>query len=148
VYRSNGTDGQQTVTVTLGSTGQFTWNFTAAGVTICPGTVFAPDTVTRTGKTSGALTTQTFVSTVGAQVDSVDRQVVTPVTFNPGVADTALCLVELSPDNTTWSAVGTETLPVGAALDGSIRLIPIMVPGGWWLRFTVTNAVLADSTVY
>lgn len=100
--------------------------------------------------TSGALPTQQFVSGTAAQVSTTrDVEVHTPVTFNPGVATTATCKVELSPDNTTYSTLCTWTEPVGVALDGTILDVTCRVPAGWYLKLTVNaQAVLGLSTFY
>lgn len=100
--------------------------------------------------TSGALPTQQLVTATGAQISTTgDVEVHTPVTFNPGVATTATCLVELSPDNVTYSALTTWTEPVGVAFAGTIHDVSVRVPAGWYLRLTVNaQAVLGLSTYY
>lgn len=100
--------------------------------------------------TSGALATKQFVSGSGAQASLAgDVEVHTPVTFNPGVATTATCQVELSPDNTTYSTLCTVTKPVGVAFDGTIEDVVVRVPATWFLRLTVNaQAVLGLSTYY
>jgi hypothetical protein len=99
--------------------------------------------------TSGALSTATLVSGAGAQVStSRDVESVTPVTFNPTAGATATCVVALSPDNVTYSALGTETEPVGVTFDGTIHLVRVRVPAGWYLRLTVTNATIGTTTYY
>jgi hypothetical protein len=105
---------------------------------------------TGASQTSGALPTTTLTSTVGAIIDAThDRETVTPVTFNSGVATTATCLVELSPDGTTYSALWTETEPVGTVLAGTIHGIKVRVPANWRLRLTVNaQASLGTTTVY
>lgn len=96
-----------------------------------------------------ALPTVQLVTTVGAQVSLTgDVEVHTPVTFNPGVATTATCLVELSPDNVTYSALCTWTEPVGVAFAGTIQDVSVRVPATWYLRLTTTNATLGLSTYY
>lgn len=72
----------------------------------------------------------------------------TPVTFNSLIATASTCLVELSPDNVTYSALGTETEPVGVAFAGIVHLIKVRVPAGWYLRMTVAQAVLGVTTYY
>lgn len=99
---------------------------------------------------SGALATQQLVSGTGAQIITTrDAETHTPVTFNPGVATTATCQVELSPDNTTYSSMATWTVPVGVALDGTIQDVTVRVPAGWYLRLTVNaQAALGVTTKY
>lgn len=99
--------------------------------------------------TSGALPTVQLVTTAGAQISATrDAETVTPVTFNSGAANTATCLVALSPDNVTYSALGTESEPVGVALAGTIHLVKVRVPAGWYLKLTATNATLGVTTYY
>jgi hypothetical protein len=98
---------------------------------------------------SGALPTVQLVTATGAQILTTrDAETVTPVTFNSGAANTATCLVAISPDNVTYSALGTETEPVGVALAGTIHLVKVRVPAGWYLKLTVTNATLGVTTYY
>ncbi len=98
---------------------------------------------------NGALPSLQLASAVAAQVlTSRDAELLTPVTFNPGVSTLATCLLELSADNVTYSVVGTETVPLGVAGSGTIRLVGVHVPAGWYVRMTVTNAVLGLSILY
>lgn len=101
---------------------------------------------------SGALPTVAPVSGTAFQPtafpSSRDVHLVCPVTFNPTAGAAATCLVELSPDNLTYSTVGTATEPVGVALDGTIQLVSVTVPGSWYVKLTVTNAVLGTGTFY
>lgn len=101
------------------------------------------------GTTSGSLPTTTFSTTVGKQVDAnTDRVVVIPVTYNPTAGAAATCLFELSPDNSTYSAIGTPAEPAGVALDGTVKLHSFVVPAGWYARLTTTNATLGTATYY
>jgi hypothetical protein len=98
---------------------------------------------------SGALPTQQFVSGAAAQVLlHSDVEVHTPVTFNSLISTIATCLVELSPDNTTFSTLCTWTEPVGVVLAGTIHDVTCRVPAGWYLKLTVAQAVLGLSTYF
>ncbi len=99
---------------------------------------------------SAALPTVQLVTATGAQIDAAsDRETITPCTFNPGAATTATVTVALSPDNVTYSTLGIETAPVGVALDGTIHLVKVRVPAGWYLKLTVNaQAVLGLTTYY
>jgi hypothetical protein len=102
---------------------------------------------------SGALSTQQLVSATGAQLAAPgttrDVETHTPVTFNPGVATTATCLVQISPDNVTYSTVCTLVEPVGTVLDGTVHDVTVRVPAGWWIKLTVNaQAVLGVTTYY
>lgn len=144
-WQCSGVDGQQTLDVILGSAGQFITHFHADGTIEFPAGI-------RTGEptVSGALATVQLVSGVAAVVASVrDVETVTPVTFNPGAATIATCTVALSPDNATYSTLGVETEPAGVALDGTIHLVKVRVPAGWYLKLTVSaTAVLGLTTYY
>ena len=100
--------------------------------------------------TSGALPTVALASGVGSQLSATrDVDSVTPVTFNPGAATIATCTVALSPDNVTYTTFGVETEPAGVAFDGTIHLVTVHVPAGWYLRLTVNaQAVLGTTTYY
>lgn len=98
---------------------------------------------------SGALPTIALVSGAGAQVNTGrDAETVTPVTFNPTAGAAATCAVALSPDNVTYSALGTETEPPGITFDGTIHLIRVRVPAGWYVRLTAVNATIGTTTYY
>ena len=102
------------------------------------------------GITSGALPTVAVVTATGAQVDAAaDRQLIVPVTLNPTAGNTATVLVQLSPDNVTYSSVGTVTIPSNAgAWTGWIEEISLLVPAGWWVKLTATNATIGTGTFY
>lgn len=96
---------------------------------------------------SGALPTVTLVSGVGQQISAtrgVDTY--TAVTYNSLIATNASCKLELSPDNVTYSTLGTVTKPVGVAFAGEIGVESVRVPAGWYLRLTVVQAVLGLTT--
>lgn len=102
--------------------------------------------------TSGALPTQQYVSGAGARLASPangrDCDTHTPVTFNPGVATTATCTVEVSPNNVTYSVLAVITKPVGTVFDGEIDDVTVHLLAGWYLRLTVVNATLGLTTYY
>lgn len=97
--------------------------------------------------TSGSLPTQQLSSGVGAQfLTTRDVETYTPVTLNPTAGATATCVVALSPDNVTYSTLGTATAPVGVTFDGTIQIVTVCVPAGWYLKLTTTNATLGVTT--
>jgi hypothetical protein len=99
--------------------------------------------------TSGALPTVQLVSTTGAQV-STTRSVttVTPVTYDASAADAKL-KVEISPDNSTYSTLGTVTVPFATQpVNGLIELLTLPVPAGWYVKLTTTHATLGASSYY
>lgn len=149
-------DGSQVFVVQVGSTGQFAFFCNADGTLTLPALAATATQAPRLSQlspkftiTSGALPTQQLVTATAAQVSTTcDVEVHTPVTFTPGVATTALCKVELSPDGTTFSELCTYTYPVGVAFDGSILDVVVRVPAAWRIKLTVTNATLGLSTYY
>jgi hypothetical protein len=100
--------------------------------------------------TNGVLPTVQLVTATGAQILTTrDAETITPCTFNPGAATTATVTVALSPDNVTYSTLGIETEPAGVAFDGTIHLVKVRVPAGWYLKLTVNaQAVLGLTTYY
>lgn len=111
--------------------------------------VFAPKGISTQAITSGALPTISFSSGTAAQV-TVTRDVFlnVPVTYTPTAGAAATCKVEISPDNVTFSTLSTEQVPAGTALDSFVRSTQILVPAGWYVKLTVTNATLAAGTYY
>ena len=101
-------------------------------------------------QTTGALATVTFVSGTGKQIDTAhDRFLVVPITLNPSGANTATVAVALSPDNSTYSALGTTTIPSNAsAIAGQIQLVSLLVPAGWYVKLTATNATIGTGTIW
>src|SRR5258706_13916387 len=79
--------------------------------------------------TDGALPTLQLVSGTGTLNPTSttnlrrDIEAITPCTVNPGGATIATVTVAISPDNTTYSTLGVETVPVGVALDATIHLV-------------------------
>jgi hypothetical protein len=98
--------------------------------------------------TSGALPTIGSWGSGTAQQNPAARDIdlYIPVTFTPTAGAAATCAVALSPDDTTFSTLFTETVPAGTALDSFIRGIHVRVPQGWWVKFTVANATLGTAT--
>jgi hypothetical protein len=98
---------------------------------------------------SGAMPTTTFASGTGKQILTTrDVTLTTPITLTPTAGATATVLVALSPDNLTYSGVGTYTAPIGTTLDSFIELDTRIVPAGWWIKFTATNASTGTATYY
>lgn len=99
--------------------------------------------------TAGVLSTVQLVTATGAQILTTrDAETITPCTFNPGAATTATVTVALSPDNVTYSTLGVETEPAGVALDGTIHLVKVRVPAGWYLKLTVNAQATLGLTTY
>jgi hypothetical protein len=85
----------------------------------------------------GALPTTTFASGTGKQIlTNRDVTLAVPVTTTTA---TGTLLVQLSPDNVTYS---TLTPAVNAVTD----LVTFLVPAGWYVKLTATNATMATAT--
>lgn len=99
--------------------------------------------------TSGALPTVSPSSGTAFQCSTTrDVFLTVPVTFNPTAGAAATCLVQLSPDNVTFSALSTESIPAGITFDGTVDSVRLQVPAGWYVKLTVTNATLGTGTYY
>jgi len=99
--------------------------------------------------TSGALPTVAPVSGAAFQCSTVrDIFLVAPCTFNPTAGAAATVLVQLSPDNVTYSTLGTLTVPIGLTFDGEVKFVQVAVPAAWYVKLTATNAVLGTGTYY
>ncbi len=95
------------------------------------------------GTTSGSLSTVTLSSGTGAQVDSTSDRYIAVVISVTLVTDTVA--FALSPDNVTYSTLGTLTPGVASSSD----LFTLSVPAGWYIKCTVTgSATIAASSVY
>jgi hypothetical protein len=117
-------------------------------------------TVTATGRiaaagaklnpiTSGALSTTTFVSGTGKQIELTrDVFLVVPCTLNPTAGAAGTVAVALSPDNSTYSTLVTITEPAGIAFDGTIIPASLQVPTGWYVKLIATNATIGTATYY
>lgn len=143
-----GTDPNSKTTINIGTTG----TILTADPTARSGASWAVSAAltARTAQTSGALaTTSAWVSTTAKQIDAAqDRFLVVPITLTPTGAAAATCVVALSPDNSTFSTVVTETAPIGTALDSFVVGAYLFVPKGWYVKLTFTNATVAPGTYY
>lgn len=148
-------DGDQSVRFTLGPSGGLIHLWGTDGSYTLPIPAASPSNATQLGQvspvgtiTSGALPTVSLASgaawqnTTGRDVDTY-----TAVTYNSLIATNATNQIQLSPDNSTYSTLTTVTKPVGVAFAGEVGMEHVRVPAGWWLKMTVTQAVLGTTTV-
>lgn len=99
--------------------------------------------------TSGGLPTVSLSSGTAAQIDTVyGRHVVASVTFTPTAGAAATCTVAISPDDSTFSTLVVETVPIGTALDSFILPVSVYVPAGWYVKLTVVHATIGTTTYY
>lgn len=89
---------------------------------------------------SGSLTQPTFVSGT-AQALSTTRNVWAYIAVtNTAAGGTAT--IALSPDNSTFTNLAVVTSTVNA----SVHLATVMVPAGWFLKITLSNATVVVTT--
>jgi hypothetical protein len=98
---------------------------------------------------SGALPTVQFVSATGAQVStakSVNTQ--TPIT-DDATNNAATLKVELSPDGSTYSTLGTYSWAAGVNTLGAIVWpLSLAVPQGWYVKLTATHCTIGATTYW
>lgn len=105
------------------------------------GVIQAPAGLQTTVQSSGALPTVAPVSGAAFQPSATrDTFVAVPFTLTTAAGT---CLVQLSPDNSTFSTLATLTPGVNAA----VAVAAVYVPAGWRVKLTVTNATLGTGTV-
>jgi hypothetical protein len=101
-----------------------------------PGLIFSGAINTGARQTSGSLPTLTLTSGTGARVDTQHDRYLSVPTTTAGTVE-----VELSPDNTTYTALYTRTTQATDAVN-------VAVPAGWWVRLTATTSTLSAGTYY
>lgn len=90
----------------------------------------------------------TLVSGVGQTLDDMthDRRLLVPVTFNPSTG-AAVCTVDLSPDDVTYTTVITEHME-DPTPDETVHTVSLVVPGGWFVKMTVARATIGAGYHY
>ena len=89
---------------------------------------------------SGALPTQSFSSTVAAQI-STTRGVMAYIVYTTSGAG-GTCKLELSPDNQTYSTLVTDA----PGVSGAVVMKTVFVPQSWYLKITVATASITSVT--
>lgn len=99
---------------------------------------------------SGALPSPgAFTSGVGQQISAArDVRLLIPITYSPTAGAFASCAVALSPDNVTYTVVGSEVVPLGTVNANDARILSVYVPAGWYVRLVVTNAAIGAGNYY
>ena len=97
---------------------------------------------------SGALPTVTLTSTTGAQVSTArDVNLYVPLTADATNA-IASCAIALSPDNTTYTTVGTVSLAAAVNNTGAVVLVEtVRVPAGWYVKLTTSHMTIGSAGV-
>ena len=61
----------------------------------------------------------------------------------------ATCLIEVSPDNVTYTGVGTYSLAAAVNNTGAITaIVPVRWPQGWYIKLTLAHTTVAASYYY
>ena len=99
--------------------------------------------------TSGALPTATLSSGTGAQI-STSRDTNVAVLYTLDAANAvATVKIELSPDGTTYTSLGTISFAAAVNNTGAIaELATFKVPAAWYVKVTVVHAAITSTTYY
>ena len=98
--------------------------------------------------TSGALPTVTLASGTGAQVSTArDVNLYVPLTSS-GTNAVATCALAISPDNSTYTTVGTVTLAAAVNTIGAVVIVETLrIPAGWYVKLTASNFTIGSAGV-
>ena len=152
---AGGTDGWAAVIATFKGSGTIAGTPSRLGIgttgqvlTVSGGLpVWAPTSASAI--TAGAL--PTVGTTTGNAFQASSTRAVTvmvPITYTPTAGAAATAVIAVSPDNTTFTTVSTNSVPAGTALDSFVLVTPIPLPTGWYAKVTVTNATIPATSVY
>ncbi len=102
--------------------------------------------------TSGTLpNTGAWVSGT-AKVNPVTRDITVNVEVtSDGTNNAGTCAIAISPDNVTFTTVGTVAIPAAwNNLGIGVEVVPVSLPNGWYIKltFTATRITVAASIYY
>ena len=99
--------------------------------------------------TSGALPTATLSSGTGAQI-STSRDTNVGILYTLDATNNiATVKLELSPDGTTYTSLGTISFAAAVNNTGAIaELATFKVPAAWYVKVTVVHAAITSTTYY
>lgn len=85
-----------------------------------------------------------------AKANPVARAVTVAVeVVTDGTANAATCAVAISPDNVTFTTLGTPGASVGVNTAGAVTLLTnVPLPQGWYIKLTFAHATVAASVYY
>lgn len=93
---------------------------------------------------AGSWVSGTAVQNPGGGQITVNVEVVTD-----GTANAATCAIAISPDNTTFTTIGTPTASVGVNTAGAVKfLVPVSLPQSWYVKLTFSHCTVAASIYY
>lgn len=100
--------------------------------------------------TSGTLPNLGAWSSGTAIQNPVARQITVNVAMvSSGTAATATCAIAISPDNVTYTTIGTPTVSTAVNTVGALQLVTaVNVPAAWYIKLTFSNATVAASIYY
>lgn len=98
---------------------------------------------------SGALPTVSLSSGTAAQVSATRNVTAVLLITYDATNNVSSCKVELSPDNSTFSSLGTASEAAAINTSGAIAFfVTVTVPAGWYIKVTVTHAAITSTTYY
>lgn len=100
--------------------------------------------------TSGTLpNTGAWVSGT-AKVNPVARNIDVAVEIvTAGTNTIATCVIAISPDNSTYTTLGTPGASAAQNNTGATtQLVPVTLPQGWYIKLTFANCTVAASIYY
>lgn len=105
--------------------------------------------VTRNPIASGSLPTVSLSSGTGAQISTSRNTNVGLLYTLDGTSAIATVKLELSPDGTTYTSLGTISFAAAVNATGAIaELLTFSVPAGWFVKVTVVHAAITSTTYY
>lgn len=98
---------------------------------------------------SGSLPTVSLSSGTGAQISTSRNANVGLLYTLDGTSAIATVKLELSPDGTTYTSLGTISFAAAVNATGAIaELLTFAVPAGWFVKVTVVHAAITSTTYY
>lgn len=107
--------------------------------------------------TVNAITSGTLPNT-GAWISGTAKvnPVARPITVNvevtsDGTNNAGTCAIAISPDNSTFTTIGTVAVPAAINnLGVVVEVVPVNLPNGWYIKltFTATRITVAASIYY
>ncbi|HMC69890.1 MAG TPA: hypothetical protein VKJ07_12115, partial [Mycobacteriales bacterium] len=78
------------------------------------------------------------------------RQVTINVEFVTDATNAlASCAIAISPDNSTYTTIGTATLAAALNNLGAVKfVVPVHLPAAWWIKLTFAQGTVAASIYY
>ena len=112
--------------------------------------VFTSDTnqpVPSNTATSGSLSATTAWSSGTGKLNPAGKTVTVAIEIvGDATNNVASCAIALSPDDSTYTTIGTPSLAAAVNNTGAITLLTnVSWPGGWYIKLTLTHVTVAAS---